>query len=134
MKKLIRSLAVPTLLFLFLYPFDKKGKFGLKEFLTMPGIKFAALRVGRQKNSPQANSAAFTIATFISGDFLAHAERYRVTPEFLASSVLEKFTRDAPEAMVFISSEPLSDRGCAGCDLRARCDSANQPDRDSCYL
>ena len=74
------------------------------------------------------------VITFATGEFIALAERYGVTPEFLALVALEKFTEDAPATLSLASGHSLVDRPCHECALNDACISAREPDRAACFL
>jgi hypothetical protein len=72
--------------------------------------------------------------SFANGKFVALAKRFGVTPEFLALVAMRDFAADPPEGIEIISDYPLADRPCRECILRNDCASANQTDREACFL
>ena len=109
------------------------GKISLKEIFDRPTIEIAVGALSGLKESDAARGLR-ALNTLISGGFVDAAKKYKVTPQFLASVVLERFAQNPPEQLNLLSGEPLEDRGCEGCALSEFCSSAKQPDRDACFL
>lgn len=70
------------------------------------------------------------LSTLVTGQFHKLAERYGVTPEYLASIAIQAFVDDAPEALQVVSASPLGEQDCDDCALREQCGSVNRRSRE----
>jgi hypothetical protein len=74
------------------------------------------------------------LVSWATGDFVALARHYGVTPETLALVAMQRFEQNPPPSLNLISDYPLTDRPCETCDLLGICHSAQRQNRDACFL
>jgi len=78
--------------------------------------------------------ASRPVVTFATGNFVALAKRFGVTPETLALVAMEKFMMKPPPTLELISDYPLVNRQRCDCVLENACESARKRRGAACFM